>query len=515
MSASGNNGNNQDDLDNDLDWVDEEDDGLLEFEDAGDENQAESNSKSSALKADKKSKSKSKKKKSSLTGFLLLALLGGGGYFYMYSTLVMKPGTPDQTPVVPVDGLNTAQEETAPPAMTTTENAVTPAPVLQSDGTTQPPQAAPAQTAGEVLTPLPTDTQNAEIALPDLNEAVVDPLAADPVLAPSNASDENALVDTSAAEPVVVVPAQPMPQNDEAPTALVDTAASTIPATPDNDLKALSTDVVPVVDDKAATADLSDLRSLRDTEIEKQAVESATKSSSDLSNLPLEIETISEAKDIELQGDGSSALPTDIISAQSAPPSQSSTADAQANVSNTDAKLQNSQTSTPVPNTATVSEVTSKETVAPAAIDMAQTTTPATAAVKPVTEPKADVKVDVKAETKEADAKPALPADTAKADIKVAEKKAEPAPKAETAKEKPAVSPVKKEAPKEPAKPKAVTKWKLQSAQEGSAVIYNPISGDLQSISVGDRVDGLGRVKSVTLVNNRWVVTGTTGKISQ
>ncbi len=59
------------------------------------------------------------------------------------------------------------------------------------------------------------------------------------------------------------------------------------------------------------------------------------------------------------------------------------------------------------------------------------------------------------------------------------------------------------------------TSWQLRSAQPGMAVIFDPATGNMQSIEVGDRVQGIGRIQSITIVNGKWVVRGSTGKISQ
>ncbi|MCC7160035.1 MAG: hypothetical protein IT281_10950, partial [Ignavibacteria bacterium] len=57
--------------------------------------------------------------------------------------------------------------------------------------------------------------------------------------------------------------------------------------------------------------------------------------------------------------------------------------------------------------------------------------------------------------------------------------------------------------------------WKLKSAQPGSAVLYDSRTGDVKTVEVGDRVSGIGKVKSISQVNGKWVVKGTSGKVSQ
>jgi hypothetical protein len=57
--------------------------------------------------------------------------------------------------------------------------------------------------------------------------------------------------------------------------------------------------------------------------------------------------------------------------------------------------------------------------------------------------------------------------------------------------------------------------WILRAATPGSAMIGKPGSNDLQHISVGDTVSGLGRIASISDAGGRWVVKGTSGSIGQ
>ncbi len=66
-------------------------------------------------------------------------------------------------------------------------------------------------------------------------------------------------------------------------------------------------------------------------------------------------------------------------------------------------------------------------------------------------------------------------------------------------------------------KPSPVEKveWTLRSARPGTAVIADKVNNDLRTIEVGDMVKGLGRVDSIAIEENKWVVRGTKGVIYQ
>ena len=63
-------------------------------------------------------------------------------------------------------------------------------------------------------------------------------------------------------------------------------------------------------------------------------------------------------------------------------------------------------------------------------------------------------------------------------------------------------------------KSKAVN-WVIRAAQPKNAVIYNKSAGDMLSIEVNDVVKGIGRIKAIKIINGLWVITGTSGKITQ
>jgi len=83
-------------------------------------------------------------------------------------------------------------------------------------------------------------------------------------------------------------------------------------------------------------------------------------------------------------------------------------------------------------------------------------------------------------------------------------------------------APVKKTAVKKkaPAKTKAAPKsktvqWELRAAQPGKAWVAQKGRDDLQPVIVGDTLSGLGRITSISYVNNGWIVTGQKGSIKQ
>lgn len=60
-----------------------------------------------------------------------------------------------------------------------------------------------------------------------------------------------------------------------------------------------------------------------------------------------------------------------------------------------------------------------------------------------------------------------------------------------------------------------VSTLEIRAAQPGKAWVARPGDNDLQSVSVGDSLPGLGRVTSIAQVGGRWVVEGTRGRLTQ
>ncbi|MDB2682769.1 hypothetical protein N9Z27_00780 [Alphaproteobacteria bacterium] len=88
-----------------------------------------------------------------------------------------------------------------------------------------------------------------------------------------------------------------------------------------------------------------------------------------------------------------------------------------------------------------------------------------------------------------------------------------PPPKKDPAKQ--ATDKAVKKAPavkKSTASPKA---WVLRSAQPGKAVVSEKGSSDIRNIEVGQPLNGIGRIQSISMIDGRWVVLGTKGKINQ
>ena len=88
----------------------------------------------------------------------------------------------------------------------------------------------------------------------------------------------------------------------------------------------------------------------------------------------------------------------------------------------------------------------------------------------------------------------------------------------------PVSAPVQKKAkvmaPKEqapsPAKVRAESvSWVLKSAQPGKAIVSKAGQAEVYSVSIGDRLEGIGKITSVEQKDGMWVVQGSAGKITQ
>lgn len=102
----------------------------------------------------------------------------------------------------------------------------------------------------------------------------------------------------------------------------------------------------------------------------------------------------------------------------------------------------------------------------------------------------------------------------------VAEESKEPPPPVKEIVKSPAkmAENISKESPKtlkKPALPPKKAAWTVRAAQPGKAVVYDKNSKEMKAVEVNDTLLGIGRIKSIQLKNNRWVITGTKGKILQ
>lgn len=93
-------------------------------------------------------------------------------------------------------------------------------------------------------------------------------------------------------------------------------------------------------------------------------------------------------------------------------------------------------------------------------------------------------------------------------------KAAKPAPAAEkpAAKKAPAATTTAK-APAAAAATAKVVSWELKAAQPGKAVLASRSTGDTRNVSVGDTVDGLGKITAISNETGRWTVRGTKGQV--
>jgi len=66
-----------------------------------------------------------------------------------------------------------------------------------------------------------------------------------------------------------------------------------------------------------------------------------------------------------------------------------------------------------------------------------------------------------------------------------------------------------------PSKVIEAPKWVLKSARSGQAVLGRIGNSDLKTISVGERIDGLGTILSIDRGQNGWVVVGTLDRVTE
>lgn len=76
-------------------------------------------------------------------------------------------------------------------------------------------------------------------------------------------------------------------------------------------------------------------------------------------------------------------------------------------------------------------------------------------------------------------------------------------------------APVKKAAPKKKRVSKPKARWELRAAQPGKAWVSRKGQQNMQPVVIGDTLDGVGRITSISYNGSRWVVQGTSGSIRQ
>lgn len=83
--------------------------------------------------------------------------------------------------------------------------------------------------------------------------------------------------------------------------------------------------------------------------------------------------------------------------------------------------------------------------------------------------------------------------------------------------EKPPVEKAAKKTVKKPVVKKVAKKvtWELRAAQPGKAWVSRKGQKNMQPVVVGDKLTGIGRIQSIDHLNGRWIVQGSTGKITQ
>ncbi|MGB4107538.1 MAG: hypothetical protein WBK55_07055 [Alphaproteobacteria bacterium] len=91
-------------------------------------------------------------------------------------------------------------------------------------------------------------------------------------------------------------------------------------------------------------------------------------------------------------------------------------------------------------------------------------------------------------------------------------------PKAETPKAASSATPKAPATQQASAEPKAAAKpvaWELKAAQPGKAVLFSKATGDTRNVAVGDTVEGLGKIASISNETGRWTVLGSRGQVSR
>lgn len=470
MSGIGGVKNDSSDLEDDMDWIDVDDESTVDADEIHVEAQSDDGDPDNETSSNSKP---AKKKKSSLLPFLLLLAAGGGGWYYLYSSGVLQTADSAKTTDTPVVAI---EPEVVPPAeQTLAASSPDASATITQDPIVIPPDAQTSQLLPvDQLAPAPEQNADAGVLtpLPDtavLSQTVLPPLEDTSVTAAQNAVTELAQLQQP------VIEAAP---SDETTGLLPTTALDQIPP--------------------AQIAESSEAKLLEETE----------KKPNDLMALKAEAPVEAEIPvplPLELMPDSATAVVSGIVdvpktdSAEIASPSTVSP--------DKIAELTPEQPKPVEPTIAVIPELTP-----PAATDVN------TKPVEEIKTPDAPLTVEVKKEEKPAVSEVKAPKS---APSVVAEaKKPETKPvstKTDTTKIDTSRTVAKEEPPKQEVLPKktVIVNWTLRSAQPGAAVLYDPSTGNMKSVEIGDRIEGIGKIKSIATENGKWVVRGSSGKVSQ
>ena len=412
------------------------------------------------------------KKKSSggaLVGLIVLALLGGGAWYAYQNHLI--PGLGSEKPSAhPSDVSGNDTQSPAP----TTDDSSNPSGSLALEGEMPPMPAA--QDGGEITADTGSeDSSSSEPSVSPMDDLAISPAEETPA-APAQTGDADVLTplpDGGAVSADNDLASLDLNDADEQEVASVaekdgmlaqDSSASLLdPERESLTINVAGTDGEPGTSEPSQDIEKSGSADSLDEEMltEKTMEEPSADLSEEKSNV-LEEESASSAE----------ALEDDLGLSDNAGPSEKA---------NEPVAQEASEPSI----AETVSESTTEK---PAEVDALDASTESEDA--PSTAPATSVKTE--------SSKTPAAAETAKAETEVASAAPE-TPKAESSKPKPVVVP----------------KWQLRSAKPGFAVLYDSRTGDVKTVEVGDRVAGLGKIKSISQVNGKWVVQGSSGKVRQ
>lgn len=462
-----------------------------------------------------------------LTGIVVLALLGGGSFYAYQSGMIpgvgpgqqgaigesVIPGPADsaaletlpQETVVDTDAASSDSAQQMPPmpeaasepvgeiVMTDTgvagDSATVAAPLEATDEEALTPM--PEGEGAVELTPLDSAEGDLEIAQVAEKDGM---LSANPDQVVPSSSDV-AAVDGKLQDGVMAVPgASDLAEGevkelvgDDAPTS--DSVALDEAALLGETEKTPGAEVVPAAD-SGVTAEQGALNELSDELEGSQIKEQAA------SSLESDLKAVDAASEADLKKDPAAEELTGAVSGDSEKGGLPGTA-----VADAPSVAADTSTAPAVPEPSSVQKSTD-----------AAAESPATSPDEAVLPQAAPAPTQAKTVSPAASASPETPAEAEKVS-EMPETEVAEAPAVAAEKPKEAVAqPVE---PAKPAKPVVMPNWVLKSAKPGIAVLYDKRTGDVKTVGVGDRVAGLGRIKSVSKVDGRWVVEGTGGKVRQ